>query len=340
MTRSDDLSPSVMEQASAWAVRLVGDEATEADFLALEGWLALSPDHVEAYTRAEGLLAALDEDRAALDAALTRAAAATTPTTAAPARRSGSRAPMQGTRSWRWVGGGLAVAAAAAIAVVVAPSLSSHTDVYVTAPGERRTVALADGSTIVMNGASRLTVRLNRQERLVEMASAEAAFDVAHDPSRPFRVTVGESRVEVLGTAFDIRRGQDETRVAVTRGVVRVSDLANPAHNVRLTRGQTVERADDDGVLEVETVAPETAGWRTGRLVYENRPLSEVVADLNRAWPTPIRAVGAAADLRFTGVLALDSQAPEGQASTIRRLEAFLPVTAVQRDGMIELRPR
>ena len=40
MTRRDDPSPSVMEQASAWAVRLAGDEATEADFLALEaaGW--------------------------------------------------------------------------------------------------------------------------------------------------------------------------------------------------------------------------------------------------------------------------------------------------------------
>lgn len=333
MTRRDDPSPTVMEQASAWAVRLAGDEATEADFLALEAWLALSPDHAEAYTRAEGLLAALDEDRAALDAALTRAA----PSAATGTSKSLSRTtrPTRPAGPWRWTGGGLAVAAAAAIAVVVAPSLGSHADVYVTAPGEQRTVALADGSTIVMNGASRLTVRLNRQERLVEMASAEAAFDVAHDANRPFRVTVGESRVEVLGTAFDIRRGPGETRVAVTRGVVRVSDLADPDHNVRLTRGQTVERDDDDGVLQVETVAPETAGWRTGRLFYENRPLSEVVADLNRAWPTPIRLIGDAGALRFTGVLALDSQ-----AATIRRLEAFLPVTAVQRDGVIELRAR
>lgn len=329
-----------MEQASAWAVRLAGDEATEADFLALEAWLAVSPDHAEAYTRAEGLLAALDDDRAALDAALTRAAAAAATPETASARRVASRKPAQGARPWRWVGGGISIAAAVAVAVLLAPSLGSHTDVYVTAPGEQRTLTLADGSTIFMNGGSRLSVRLDRRERRVEMASAEAAFDVAHDPRRPFRVTVGESRVEVLGTAFDIRQGQDETRVAVTRGVVRVSDLANPAHNVRLTRGQTVERGDDDGVLQVETVAPETAGWRTGRLVYDNRPLSEVVADLNRAWPMPIRAVGTAADLRFTGVLALDGQAPEGQAATIRRLEAFLPVTAVQRDGTIELRPR
>ena len=79
----------------------------------------------------------------------------------------------------------------------------------------------------------------------------------------------------------------------------------------------------------------EVAGWRTGRLIYDDRPLSEVVADLNRAYPTPIRTTGDAGDIRFTGVLTLD-----GQAATIRRLETFLPVSAVQKDGAVELRPR
>jgi transmembrane sensor len=324
MTPRPDPSSSVLEQASAWAVRLAAEDATEADFLALEVWLEQSPDHVLAYNQAEGLLAALDDDRAALDAVLSRAASTTATTTHSPSQRSSSRRA----KPWRWAAGAFTVAAAVVAAVALTPALVGRTEVYVTAPGEQRTIALADGSTIVLNGGSRLSVRLNGRERRVEMASAEAAFDVAHDASRPFLVTVGESQVEVLGTAFEIRRDQAATRVAVTRG-------DDPARNVRLTKGQTVEREDDDGLLEVSPGSTEPAGWRTGRLVYEDRPLSEIVADLNRAYPMQIRTSGDVGALRFTGVIVLDDQ-----ASIIRRLETFLPVAAVQRDGVIELRSR
>ncbi|WP_395945025.1 FecR family protein [Brevundimonas sp.] len=332
MTRRTDLSPSVLEQASAWAVRLSDAAATEADWLALEDWLAQSPDHAAAYTEAEGLLAALDDERGALDAALTRAAAADVGP-APPTRL--RRTPAPGRRRWM-VGAGLAVAAAVVAGVALTPALMGATTVYVTAPGEQRTVTLGDGSTLVLNGGSRLTVRMTGRERSVEMDQAEAAFDVAHDASRPFRVTVGESRVEVLGTAFDIRRDSVSTRVAVTRGLVRVSDLDDPARNVRLGRGQSVERDDGDGVLQVSAGAAETAGWRTGRLIYEDRPLSDVATDLNRAYATPIRLTGDVGALRFTGVLALDGD----QTATLRRLEAFLPVRAVPTDGAVELRAR
>lgn len=332
MTRRTALSPSVLEQASAWAVRLSDETATEADWLALEDWLTQSPDHAAAYTEAEGLLAALDDDRGALDAALTRASAAAA-RTAEPLRL--RRAPAPNRRRWM-IGSGLVVAAAVVAGIALAPALMGTTATYVTAPGEQRTVTLSDGSTLVLNGGSRLTVRMTGRERSVEMDQAEAAFDVAHDASRPFRVTVGESRVEVLGTAFDIRRDAVSTRVTVTRGLVRVSDLADPTHNVRLGRGQSVERDDSDGDLQISDGAAETAGWRTGRLIYENRPLSEVATDLNRAYATPIRLTGDVGALSFTGVLTLDGD----QTATLRRLEAFLPVRAVPTDGAIELRAR
>ncbi len=117
---------------------------------------------------------------------------------------------------------------------------------------------------------------------------------------------------------------------------MRVSDLNDPAHNVRLGRGQSVERDDSDGDLQVSDGAAETAGWRNGRLIYENRPLSEVATDLNRAYATPIRLTGDVGALSFTGVLTLD----DDQTATLRRLEAFLPVRAVQTDGAVELRAR
>ena len=324
MTARRTYPPSVIDQASAWVVRLGGDDVSDADYEALEAWLSQSADHRPAFEEAQGLWAALDEDRAALDAALTRSA----PRMAATTPRSGVN------RRWLWSAGGVAVAAIAC-AVLIGPALMSRPTTYVTAPGETRTVALSDGSTIVMNGGSRLSVQMSKGERLVEMADAEAAFDVAHDADRPFRVTDGEIRIEVLGTAFDVRRDDASTRVSVTRGVVRVSDLTDAAHNVRLTLGQSVTRPDATGELQIVPGSTEPAGWRAGQLVYDNRPLSEVVADLNRAFPTPIRVVGGAGDLRFTGVLALD-----GQDETLRRLTSFLPVTVARHGDVIEIRPR
>ncbi|MFC7379177.1 FecR family protein [Brevundimonas sp. GCM10030266] len=319
-------SPVLLEQASAWAVRLAGDDMGEADYLALEAWLDQSPDHADALAEAEGLWAALQEDPAALDAALARSAPAIAPLPG-PRRSVPARPPR-----WAWGAAAGLVAAAAVAVVMFGPALGTRETVYVTAPGEQRIVSLADGSTIAMNGASRLSVRLSGRERLVEMDDAEAAFDVARDVNRPFRVTVGQSRIEVLGTAFDVRRDDDSTEVRVSRGVVRVSDLADAGRNVRLTRGQAVTRLDAAPVLEVRDAPVTPAGWRSGRLVYEDRPLSEVAADLSRAYATPVRVSEDAGRLRFTGVLAL-----EDQDATVRRLEAFLPVTASRRYGVIEL---
>ena len=317
---------SVIDQAAAWVVRLGGDHVSDADYAALEAWLAESPDHRPAFTEAETLWATLEDDHAALDAALARAELRT------PLPQGDRRLGLSRRRLW---GAGLGLAAAVAAALVIVPGLVSRPQTYVTAPGEQRTVRLSDGTTIAMNGGSRLTVRLSDEERLVEMASAEAAFDVAHEAGRPFRVIVGESRIEVLGTAFDIRRDAASTRIGVTRGVVRVSDIDDAAHNVRLTMGQAVTRPDATGKLDVVSGSTEPAGWRSGQLTYENRPLSEIVADLNRAYSTPLHATGGAEQLHCTGVLVLD-----GQAEVVRRLETFLGVRAERRGEVIELRPR
>ncbi|HBY43093.1 DUF4880 domain-containing protein, partial [Brevundimonas sp.] len=88
MTRHTAPFPqSIIDQASAWAVRLGGGDMSETDYLTLEAWLEASPDNPQALTEAEQLWAALDDDRSALDAALTQAAAVTAPMRSALAPR-------------------------------------------------------------------------------------------------------------------------------------------------------------------------------------------------------------------------------------------------------------
>ena len=74
---------------------------------------------------------------------------------------------------------------------------------YRTAPGETRSITLADGSHIRLDAASTMSVRLSPfVRRGCDLGDAEAAFDVAKDTRRPFEVAVGDQRVRVLGTEF------------------------------------------------------------------------------------------------------------------------------------------
>lgn len=98
------------------------------------------------------------------------------------------------------------------------PVVTQH---FETRRGQRLQVALADGSTITLNGATSLDVRLEEKQRLVDLRGGQAYFDVAHDATRPFAVHAGESNTRVLGTAFDVDMGHGTVRLAVYRGKVR-----------------------------------------------------------------------------------------------------------------------
>lgn len=323
MTQDDLIrDEEIAAQAAAWVVRLRADDVTAVDWDAAAVWLDADPAHRRAFDEAEGLWRATDHLTAAqgapvVDLALHR-----------ERRRGLDR---------RWLVAAPAMAAAVAAAVLLAPLLQpSPAVVYRTAPGETRTVVLEDGSRLQINGGSTLSVKMDRGRRLVRMDHAEAMFDVAHDPARPFLIDVGESQVRVVGTAFNIRRSAIETEVSVLRGVVEVSDLDAPSRKVRLTVGQAVRRADSEDQMAVEPVDVRTAAaWTQGRRAYDDRPLGEIAADLSRAFATPVTVAPEAANLRFSGVLLLDDE-----AAVIDRLERFLPIKATRGPQGVRLERR
>lgn len=313
MTQDDRImDEEIAAQAAAWVVRLRADDATVDDWEAAAVWLNADAAHRRAFDEAEGLWRATDH---------------LAPAPGAPVVDLSSLRVRRRGLDRRWLVAAPAMAAAVAAAVLLAPLLqSSPAVVYRTAPGETRTVELEDGSRLQINGGSALSVKMERGRRLVRMDEAEAVFDVAHDTARPFLIDVGESQVRVVGTAFNIRRSAGETEVSVLRGVVEVSDLDAPSRKVRLTVGQAVRRADADDRMAVGAVDVRAAAtWTEGRRAYDNRPLSEIAADLSRAFATPVTVAPEAADLRFSGVLLLDDE-----AAVIDRLERFLPITATR----------
>lgn len=326
-----------LEQAAvAWLLRVDAPEATEADWLALRAWLESAPEHREVYDRAERVSAELSASASALLQALDAYPVAPLPRRQSLDRRAGGRRPT-GAQQRLWSGFAAAAAAAAALAIFVAVRPPAPAEIFQTAKGEDRVVSLADGSSLHLNTGSRIAVRLERGGRYVELTHGQVAFDVAHDPERPFLISAGERDIRVVGTEFDVLRHEGRLRVTVREGVVSVQapEDGPVAEPMLLRAGDQLEHRPGER-WTVRQVDPETAlAWQGGDLVYRDQPLDEVVADLNRYFATPVQVVGPASSLRFSGVLRIDTE-----EAVVRRLQAFLPISADRGREGVTLRMR
>ena len=328
MTRSQ----TDIEVAIDWLVRLQGETVSENDWLDFDAWLTAAPSHAEAYDAAMAFDQRLDLDARLIE----RAPEAIV---AAPVAKIIPLRPVR--RTWMW-SAGAALAAAFVAGAVLLPSsglLGGRATDYSTRVGERKTIALEDGTRIELNAASHISVKFERGARRVKLDDAEAFFDVAKDPQRPFLIETGAGQVRVVGTQFDVRHRDGQIAVAVQRGVVEVRpDRISSAAPFRLTPGQGV--AYQEGLtndVRVSNVAvDEVTGWRQGRLIYRDRPLSEIVGDLNRLFPRPVKLADAkAGTMRLSGVLIVDEQ-----DAMVGRLSHLLPVRTTTTKDAIVIRAR
>jgi transmembrane sensor len=320
------------EEAAGWFARLQGEAASTDDWRAFERWLATSLANARAYEKLEQLWVDLDHLEVARDLGEPPRAPL-----ALVAGGAASRGAMPRRRVW--LGAGSLLAAGLAVAVVTVGMRGAQpapTEVYRTAPGQTRTVTLADGTHIRLNAASRISVTLGRDARRVRMADAEAVFDVTHDPARPFLISVGDRQVRVVGTQFNLRHRDGRVALTVSRGVVEVRPAGAPeAAPTRVVMGEQLTHVEGQPVETLSPAQPDAAfAWTNGQLIYHDRPLAEVAADLTRRFGSPIRVADATTgDLRFTGVLVTDTE-----ASVLRRLEAFAPIRVERANGAVVLR--
>lgn len=263
---SDRVEDPLIVEALRWLVLVRDASAAESDRQACERWRRADAAHEAAWQRAQSVWARAD----VLKPAFARpGAVAALPT---PERKS----PALARRRW------LQAAAVAAVAVPAA-YVARRADLWAdhrTAAGERRTVALADGSTVELAGASALSVSFEPGTRRLELVAGEAFFSVAPDPARPFVVVAAGGRTRALGTAFNIKLADDFTTVTVAEHRVEVS--AGGGARVEIGQGQQVRYAGPrlDAPRSVDVRAVE--GWRRDRLVFQDAPLGEVIADLER----------------------------------------------------------
>lgn len=230
----------------------------------------------------------------------------------APARRVAEKViPIASHRRWWQDGARLMQIAAAAVILVggalILPRLrgsdaSEQATVaslsVATRAGERRTVELPDGSTVVLGVSSSLRTRdgYGQGAREVEL-DGEAFFTVDHDEARPFRVFVGGTMVEDLGTEFAVRHYAADSavggglRVAVTAGSVSIHRGTGADASVVLEPRDVAtvrDSASDIMVLRNVDVSPFTA-FASGRLIFTDTPFAEVADELERWYGVEVR---------------------------------------------------
>lgn len=156
------------------------------------------------------------------------------------------------------------------------PAVVRHT----TEDGEQLSVVLDDGSAVWLNWASEIDVKFVDSERHVDLKRGAAVFEVAGDPDRPFIVHAGEAIAMAIGTEFAVHN-RDPSHVVfeVIEGVVAVNAVEGD-ETVRLAKADTV--TFDHGVPgRVRKSSLEAIGaWRDGLLIFDQRPLIEVLAEL------------------------------------------------------------
>ncbi|UOE47428.1 FecR domain-containing protein [Mucilaginibacter sp. SMC90] len=160
-------------------------------------------------------------------------------------------------------------------------------------PGQRVKLTLSDGSTVILNGASKLrypvTFRGNTRE--VSLLEGEAYFDIRHDEKKTFVVEAVGTHTYVLGTAFNIRAYKlaKEVQVTVTRGKVSVSGLvhlkgANVSPIILLPNEQVTIAKQTGNMIQKHINAADYTVWVQGKYKFNNESLGNVAIVLENAF--------------------------------------------------------
>ena len=285
------------EQALAWFTRSLDAPLSEDQQQAFLAWLDASPEHAEAYARVENLWQADSFEQALrdLESDLT------------PTRRPQAR---------RWTGWATAAAITLALGTWFGDlplRLQAH---YLTAVGEQQRITLPDGSHLLLGSNSAVSATIDNGQRSLRLLRGDLYLEAAHDSQRPLRIKADKASVEVVGTRFSVSLRDDDVAVAVDEGRVRLSNASGDSSLLGPGAWQHL-RGEQLGELHPWGSADQH-GWTEGRLIFQDRPLAEVLEELGRERHAPILLFGDARKLRVSGNYRLDD--PETVVTALTRL--------------------
>ncbi len=311
--RREALQDEIARQASEFVVHLHSGSMSAKDERCLYDWLDTDETHRDEYQRMLDLWT--DSGDLNLDAA-------------------GLVGAVSSRISRRWIiAAGVAIVAVGAglFGWMVRDNPQVEDVRFTTAVGEQRTISLADGSTVILNTDSEVSIRFSDDLRALNLVSGEAFFDVAKDVLRPFSVNVGDRYITAIGTEFNIYRKTGETTVAVIEGTVAVHAANQPvaADNASLVNSGQIGTFSSNIPGITVTAVPNIEdfhSWRIGVVRFDDVSLQRLIDEYNRYNTRKIRiADNHLGDQRIGGVYQLAKV-----ESMLTGLELNYPLRVIQ----------
>ena len=318
-----DIETTRLTQAATWRARLAENDLDACP--ELSAWLAEDERNLVAWKRVQAEWALFAEQATSLEILELRCSAL------AHAHEAGRG---------RWVRSKrfalthkLGIAASILILALGGLYVWTKPDVYSTRAGERRVVTLADGSQIALDSRSEVQVRYSVHARELTLARGQARFDVAHDVERPFAVTAATHKVIATGTSFNVDMFGPSVLVTLIEGHVVISStptltaltkVDTPVPHITLDAGEQAVFSPKGPPSIAHVNLGQATAWENGEVVFDNDPLTTVVARVNRyARHAVVIDDAETAELRISGVFHTGDI--DGFVSTI---VAYLPVHA------------
>lgn len=317
--RSNGRKEEPYEIATAWVLREEAGRLSRTDRERLEHWLESDGRNREAWERALLALVAVNENAADPELIAMRGAALS----ARPEQRrrffetfaaAAVAALVLGGVGW-WTLQRLEMPSPVASRESAAASPSKadlYSATYSTSGDERSTITLPDGSVATLDTNSFLKVAYSNEERGVHLLQGAALFEVAKHKRLPFQVYAADRLITAIGTKFNVRLNgvgkSQSVSVALLEGVVKVSNLrrlapADTPSVLTMVAGQVLESGQPPTAIIDSGRREALANWRASTITFEDTPLGQAVAEMNRYTKNTIMVADPRlAELRISGV--------------------------------------
>lgn len=280
--------PRLVDQAIQWMIKLRFNVADDASTAAFDRWLHTSAEHQQVWQR----VATMNDDFNQLPAQVGRHAL------------QGARQRISRREGLKLLG---LVAGAAGLTwlgrdYTPLPGLMAD---YRTATGERRWVALDDGSKIQLNSASAFDATFSAERRLVHLHRGEMLVNTGVD-DRPLWVQTRDGYLRALGSRFLVREEAQGTLLAVQQGAVALFANSREANARQVLMPGEQVLFDHTGVHAPIANGLDPWGWSDGVISAHNMRLDDFLSELSRYRNGLLRCSEAVAGLRVSGTYQLN----------------------------------
>lgn len=284
------MNKQLLDEAAHWLARMHASDFSDSEQAAMEQWSTQSPAHEEVWRSVLKLKRQLQDVPSSVGIAVLNR----------PTASFNRRHLLRNT----------------ALALTTAPILGWLTYQqlpwqvwsadYSTSKGQMRTVALPDGSHVMLNTASAFSVQMRSDSRVVQQYKGEILVETAHTTSyrhRPFIVQTTDGQMQALGTKFLVRKHVQGTTLSVLEGAVRTTP-SRLAKSLTVHANQQLRFSNEEPGI-VTPLGQHADAWAQGVLYAENMRLADFLSELERYRDGVLLCDPNVAELRVSGVYQL-----------------------------------